>query len=78
MTVWIFAACLGLAFSANPWFIGTGASLLGGIDIGFAVAGVVAGVVYPIVLRVWPEPASVYASDDPRSAGAIPVPVYKK
>ena len=78
MVVWIIAVCAGLFFSANPWFVGTGATWVGGLDIGFAVAGIVTGILYPIVLRVWREPASVYASDDPRSAGAIPVPVYKK
>jgi purine-cytosine permease-like protein len=78
MIVWIIAVCAGLFFSANPWFVGTGATWVGGLDIGFAVAGIVTGILYPIVLRVWREPASVYASDDPRSAGAIPVPVYKK
>jgi purine-cytosine permease-like protein len=76
--VWIIAVLFGMLFSSNPWFIGAGSAMVGGSDIGFLAAGLVAAVMYPLVLRVWPEPASVYESNDPRHEGAIPVPVYKK
>ncbi len=78
MTVWLIAVIFGLLFSANPWFIGPGSALVGEADIGFLVAGIIAAVLYPIALRVWPEPANVYAPDDPRHAGAQPAPVYSK
>ena len=78
MIVWIIAVVFGLVFSSNPWFVGWGSAMLGGIDIGFAVAGVVAAVLYTVALKAFPEPANVYAPSDPRHAGAKPAPVYSK
>lgn len=78
MIVWMIAVIFGLAFSSNPWFVGWGSAMLGGIDVGFAVAGVVAAVLYAVALKAFPEPANVYAPSDPRHEGAKPAPVYSK
>ncbi|NIH88282.1 purine-cytosine permease family protein [Amycolatopsis granulosa] len=58
--VWIVATTVGLLFSANEWFTGPGAHLFGGADLGFLVAGCLAALLYPLVVRVFPEPAEVY------------------
>ncbi|WP_327151267.1 purine-cytosine permease family protein [Nocardia sp. NBC_01329] len=58
-TVWLVSVAAGLFFSNNQWFSAPGSHLLGGMDIGFLVAGGVAAVLYPLALRTFPEPADV-------------------
>ncbi|MCV7228208.1 purine-cytosine permease family protein [Mycolicibacterium komossense] len=53
--VWLVALTAGLMFTNNQWFTGPGAALLGGLDTGFLVAGVVAAALYPLALRMYPE-----------------------
>ncbi|WP_051342790.1 purine-cytosine permease family protein [Pseudonocardia spinosispora] len=62
MAVWAIATGTGLLFASNTWFVGPGAVLFGGIDLGFLVATVLAAVLYPLVLTVFPEPAEVYGT----------------
>ena len=62
--VWTAAVAAGLWFSHNQWFTGPGARWVGGLDIGFLVAGAVAAVLYPIALRAFPEPAEVFGPDE--------------
>lgn len=62
--VWMAAVAAGLWFSHNQWFTGPGARWVGGLDIGFLVAGVVAAVLYPIALRAFPEPAELFGPDE--------------
>ena len=62
--VWTAAVVAGLWFSHNQWFTGPGARWVGGLDIGFLVAGAVAAVLYPIALRAFPEPAEVFGPDE--------------
>jgi purine-cytosine permease-like protein len=69
MTVWVLSTTAGLFFSANTWFVGPGADLLGGTDVGFLVAGIVAAVLYPLALRLFPEPPEVFGPSDDSSAG---------
>ncbi len=57
--VWVISAGTGLLFASNTWFAGPGTELVGGADIGFLVAAVVAAVLYPTVLRLFPEPKEV-------------------
>jgi purine-cytosine permease-like protein len=75
MGVWLVAATAGLFFTSNAWFVGPGAALAGGADIGFLVAGVVAAVLYPAVIRVFPEPREVYGEEEPAVAPAAEVVV---
>lgn len=64
--VWAISACAGLWFSHNQWFTGPGATWVGGLDVGFLVAGLAAAVLYPTALRVFPEPGDVFGGDGPR------------
>ncbi|MEU4227645.1 cytosine permease [Nonomuraea sp. NPDC026600] len=57
--VWIVSSVAGLLFANNTWFAGPGSDLVGGADIGFLVAAVIAAALYPIVVRIFPEPAEV-------------------
>jgi purine-cytosine permease-like protein len=60
MLVWTVSAGTGLFFANNTWFAGPGSALVDGADIGFVVAGVVAAIAYPLVLKIFPEPAEVF------------------
>lgn len=60
MTVWIIAAGSGLLFASNAWYVGPGAALVGKADLGFLVAGVTAAVLYPLAIKIFPEPDEVY------------------
>lgn len=57
--VWATAFVSGLMFTSNEWFTSPGARLLGGLDAGFLVAGIVAAGLYPLTLRIFPEPAAL-------------------
>jgi purine-cytosine permease-like protein len=59
--VWAIAFAAGLMFTNNEWFTSPGAQLLGGLDTGFLVAGIVAAILYPLALRVFPEPQVLFA-----------------
>lgn len=63
--VWLIAATAGLLFASNEWFVGPGAHLLADTDLGFLVAGVVAAILYPLTLRVFPDPEEVYGTETP-------------
>jgi purine-cytosine permease-like protein len=57
--VWAVSATAGLLCSSNTWYVGPGAAALGGVDVSFVAAGVVAGVLYPLALRLFPEPVEL-------------------
>lgn len=59
VSVWAVACLCGLLFASNEWFSGPGAELLGGADASFLVAGAFAALLYPVALRVFPEPPGV-------------------
>lgn len=59
LLVWLASSAMGLLFANNAWFTGPGSDLVNGTDIGFLVAAVVAGVAYPIIVRLLPEPGEV-------------------
>lgn len=72
MGVWLLSAAVGLLFSSNAWYVGPGAKMVADADVGFLVAGIIAAILYPIVLRLVPEPASAFgpssASDEVTAA----------
>lgn len=68
LSVYLVAAGAGLLCSSNSWYVGPGATALGGVDVSFVVGGVVAGVLYPIVLRVLPEKPEVLGPLEPRTS----------
>ncbi len=69
MLVWSLSTTAGLLFSSNAWFTGPGSTLTGGLDLGFVAAGIAAAILYPLSLRLFPEPRDVYAPD---TAPAVP------
>jgi purine-cytosine permease-like protein len=71
--VWIIAAGAGLLCSSNSWYVGPGAALLGGVDLSFVVAGALAAILYPLALRVFPEPAEVMGPNAPDPTREITV-----
>lgn len=62
---WVCASLVGLLFTNAGFFTGPGVELFGGVDIGFIVAGVTAGIMYYILLLIAPEPQYVFG---PRGA----------
>lgn len=46
VAIWLGSSAIGLLFANNVWFTGPGATILGGIDIGFLVSAALAGVLY--------------------------------
>lgn len=62
--VLITASAIGLCFANNDLYVGPGAALVGGTDVGSLVAGVVAVLAYPVVLRIFPDPPRVFQRCD--------------
>ncbi len=73
MMVWTLSTTAGLLFASNVWFIGPGAAVVGDIDVSFLVAGLTAALLYPLSLRLLPEPQVVYR---PEAAANIPAQSY--
>jgi len=69
MVVWIISTTTGLMFASNAWFVGPGAALLGDLDLGFLFAGVIAAVLYPLALKLFPDRPSVLG---PQPGGGVP------
>ncbi len=68
--VYLIAAGAGLLCSSNSWYVGPGATALGGVDLSFVAGGVVAGVLYPIALRIFPEQPEVLGPSAMRTSPA--------
>ncbi len=60
---WLIGAAIGLLFTNTAWYVGPGTDLTDGTDIGFFVAAVIVAIVYPLALRLFPEPREVFAPD---------------
>lgn len=69
MGPWLLASAIGiLGFSNTPWYTSPGSDLFSGTDVGFAVSAVIAAVLYPLMLKLFPEPRNVfrdYYDEDP-------------
>lgn len=58
---WLFGTAVGMfGFTNTAWFTGPGSKLLDGADIGFAVSAVITAILYPIMLKLFPEPRYVF------------------
>jgi purine-cytosine permease-like protein len=80
LSTWGVAVVAGLLSTTNVWFTGPAAAWFGGLDLGFVVAGLIAVVMYPLVLRCFPEPPGVSVSVEEseewlRVPDAAPAPV---
>ena len=62
-------AAVGLLFTNTAWYVGPGTDLPDGTDIGFFVAGVIAAVPSPIVLKLFPEPRELFPPDATPASG---------
>ena len=60
---WIVGAGVGLLFTNTAWFTGPGTDWTDGTDIGFAVSAVIVAVLYPLMLKLFPEPRELYPDD---------------
>lgn len=69
---WAVAIIVGLLFTNTGWYVGPGAQALGGVDIGFVLAVVIAGVLYALLLKIYPEPAYVFGPKGARIAMESP------
>ena len=56
-------------FTNTVWYTGPGTELTGGADVGFIVGGVLAAILYPLALKLWPEPRSVFAPPESAAGG---------
>ena len=80
---WVPASVLGVMFAAAPPLVtGPWANAVGGVDLSFASAGVVGGVLYAVFLLVWPEPGYVMGPEGPRfgtsaDETAMPIRVHR-
>jgi purine-cytosine permease-like protein len=86
---WLLGTAVGMfGFTNTAWFTGPGSKWLDGTDIGFAVSAVITAILYPIMLKLFPEPREVFRDfydEDPNEvfhrqrraaiATATPVPV---
>jgi purine-cytosine permease-like protein len=60
---WLLGAGTGFFFTNTAWYVGPGTDLTDGTDIGFFVGGVIVAVLYPIVLKLFPEPRELFPPD---------------
>ncbi len=68
--VWMVAVVAAFFFTNTAWYTGPGTELTGGADVGFIVGGVLAAILYPLALKLWPEPRSVFAPPESAAGGA--------
>ncbi len=67
MGAWIPSAVIGLCFVNLPGqFVGPLGNLADGIDLSLPVTLGVAGLLYMLLLNLFPEPAGVYGPNGPR------------
>ena len=58
---WLLGTAVGMfGFTNTAWFTGPGSKWLDGTDIGFAVSAVITAILYPIMLKLFPEPRNVF------------------
>lgn len=69
---WLSAVVIGILFVNTGWYVGPGAELLNGVDLGFVVAVSVGALLYTALLKWNPEPAYTFGPDGARIASAPP------
>jgi purine-cytosine permease-like protein len=69
---WLAAVVVGMLFVNTGWYVGPGAELFDGADMGFVVSTLVGAAVYIALLKWNPEPAYVFGPKGARIASAPP------
>jgi purine-cytosine permease-like protein len=75
LLAWLPASGLGLLFTNTTLYIGPLNDMFDGVDVGCIVSGVLAGVVYLVLIAVFPENRDVFGEDGgvfARDAGSAP------
>ena len=72
MIAWGIAVVIGMLFVNTGWYVGPGAQLFDGTDLGFIVSTVVGAVVYWAFLKWNPEAAYTFGPEGARIASAPP------
>lgn len=73
---WIASAVLALLTVNMPGhFVGWLGNLAGGLDVSILAALVLPAMLYPLFLRVFPEPLAVFGPEGPRWAPAVDRPI---
>jgi purine-cytosine permease-like protein len=60
---WLIGATTGFFFTNTAWYVGPGTELTNGTDIGFFVSGTIVAILYPIALKLFPEPRELFPPD---------------
>lgn len=60
---WVPASIVGLFFVNTTFYVGPGATLVGGADIGFLVSGFLGGAIYLALLLIVPEPRDSFGPE---------------
>jgi purine-cytosine permease-like protein len=85
IVAWLPASLVGVLFVNTGVYVGPGATLLGGADIGLLVSGFLGGIIYLALLLIVPEPRSSFgpegallrATDEERQPTIEKVPTSK-
>ena len=72
VVAWLSGVFVGTFFINTGWYVGPGAQLLDGLDIGFFVSITVGATVYLILLKTRPEPSYTFGPDGARIAMKSP------
>jgi purine-cytosine permease-like protein len=66
VTAWATAVLVGILFVNTGWYVGPGAKLLSGTDIGLFVSIFTAAIIYIVILYLFPEPHYVFGPEGAR------------
>lgn len=72
VVAWGTAVVIGMLFVNTGWYVGPGARLFNGADVGFIVATSVGALLYCVFLKWNPEPAYVFGPEGARIGSAPP------
>ena len=65
---WVLGAATGFFFTNTAWYVGPGTEWTDGTDVGFAVSGLIVAILYPSMLKLFPEPRELFPPDSDASS----------
>lgn len=71
LSAWGVSVTVGLLFTNNAWFTAPASTWAGGLDLGFVAAGVAAALLYPALLRFFPEPRETALGSSPQGEASV-------